>query len=188
MKDRHLEHLGDVGAVLRRPGIGGPGREADLVVDDDVNRAAGPVARKLRQVQRLGDESLAGERGVAVDQHRQAVLALDVAEQRLLGARAALDDRIDRFQVARIRSQRDMHVAAARIDAVAGEAQVIFHVAVAGNKSWDVILSEFSEDYVERFPQEISQHIEPATMRHTHANFLHAVADAFVKQGIEDHH
>ena len=44
------------------------GREADLVVDDDVHGAAGAVAAQLRQVQRLGDHALAGERRVAVHQ------------------------------------------------------------------------------------------------------------------------
>jgi hypothetical protein len=49
----------------------GRGGEADLVVHDDVHGAAGPVPAQLRQVQRLGDHALAGERGVAVDEHRQ---------------------------------------------------------------------------------------------------------------------
>ena len=50
--------------------------EADLVVDDEVDRAAGGVAVELREVQRLGDHALSGERRVAVDQDRDDALAL----------------------------------------------------------------------------------------------------------------
>ena len=76
------------------------GGEADLVVDDDVHRAAGAVAAQLRHVQRLGDDALAREGRVAVERHRQdgevrAALADDV----LLGAGDTLDDRVDRLQV-----------------------------------------------------------------------------------------
>ena len=36
-----------------------------------MDRAAGPVALELREVERLGDDALAGEGGVAVDEHGQ---------------------------------------------------------------------------------------------------------------------
>jgi hypothetical protein len=63
-----------------------------LVVDDDVHRAADVVAGQLRQVERLGDRALTSERGVAVDEYRQDLLAVGVAASVLLGARNALDD------------------------------------------------------------------------------------------------
>ena len=47
VEDRRLDHLGDVGAVLRRAGVARGGGEADLVVDDDVDRAAGRVAGEV---------------------------------------------------------------------------------------------------------------------------------------------
>ena len=50
----------------------GRGGEAELVVDDDVHRAAGAVAGQARQVERLGHHALAGEGGVAVDEHGHA--------------------------------------------------------------------------------------------------------------------
>ena len=71
VEDRRGDHAGDVGAVERRARRRRRGREADLVVHDDVHGAAGAVAAQLRQVQRLGDHALAGERGVAVHQQRQ---------------------------------------------------------------------------------------------------------------------
>ena len=100
VEDRHLDHLGDVGAVAGRAALAGGGREADLVVDDDVDRAAGAVAGQLREVQGLGHEPLAGERGVAVDQDGDAEPAVPVLEPALLGPHPALDDRVDGLEVA----------------------------------------------------------------------------------------
>ena len=67
--DRHVEALGEVGRVARRAALGRIGREPDLVVGDQVQRAAGRVALEVVQVERLGDDALPGERGVAVQQH-----------------------------------------------------------------------------------------------------------------------
>ncbi len=71
VEDRRLDHPRDVGAVERGARRAGRGGEADLVVDDQVDRAAGAVAAQLREVERLRDHALAGERRVAVDQQRE---------------------------------------------------------------------------------------------------------------------
>ena len=77
VQHRRLDHLDDVGAIQRRARVARiRGREADLVVDDDVDRAAGVVAARLRQRQRLHHHALAGERRVAVDDDRQHRVAL----------------------------------------------------------------------------------------------------------------
>ena len=87
-----------------KPGRGG---ETDLVVDDDVHGAADVVAGELGEVERLRHHALARERGVAVDEHRQHAVVLGVAEPVLLGARHAFGDRVDGFEVARVRGERD---------------------------------------------------------------------------------
>ena len=71
VEDRRLDGLGDVGAVQRRAGVLRCGGETDLVVDDQVDRAADAVAADVAHRERLGDDALAGERRIAVDQHRQ---------------------------------------------------------------------------------------------------------------------
>ena len=65
---------------VERP-CAGIGREADLVVRDQVQRAAGRVALERVEVQRLGDDPLARERGVAVqeDRHRDRRVVRAVA-------------------------------------------------------------------------------------------------------------
>ena len=105
VEDRHLDHLGDVGAIPGRSALAGRGGEADLVVHHDVDRAAGLVPGELREVERLGDQPLAGERGVAVDQDRQAQPAVLVLEPPLLGPHPPLDHRVDRLEVAGVGRQ-----------------------------------------------------------------------------------
>ena len=45
MEDRRIDHLGDLRAILTRARVGRQGGEADLVVDDEVDGAAGAIAR-----------------------------------------------------------------------------------------------------------------------------------------------
>ena len=56
--DRHVEALGEVARVARRASLGGIGREADLVVGDEVKRPARRVAVERVQVERLRDDAL----------------------------------------------------------------------------------------------------------------------------------
>ncbi len=105
--DRRLHGLGHIGRVVRRAGRVRRGREADLVVDDHMHGAAGPVAAQLRQVERLEHHALPGEGRVAVDEQRQhrelAVVATVVAV--LHRPNDALDDRVDGLEVRRVRRE-----------------------------------------------------------------------------------
>ena len=75
--DRDLVAARQAARVRRAVGFARRGGEADLVVHDHVDRAAGRIAVEPRQVQRLGDDALAGERRVAVDQDRQRPLRIE---------------------------------------------------------------------------------------------------------------
>ena len=66
--DRNVEALGQVRSVPRRSRVRRIGREADLVVRDEMQRAAGLVAGQRLQIEDLGDDALAGKRRIAVDQ------------------------------------------------------------------------------------------------------------------------
>ena len=65
---------------------------------------------------------------------------------------------------------------------------MIFHVAIASDQIGNVILAKLGEDDLERFPQKIRKHIEPAAMRHAHANLLNAAVRASVQNCIESDH
>ena len=110
VKDGQLGHAGDVGRVNRRaPGFRRGGKP-DLIIDDDVNRAPGAIAAKLSKLQSLHHDALAGESGIAMQQHRQRAvhrfLALQIEshDQRILPrACHALDHGIDGFQMTGVR-------------------------------------------------------------------------------------
>ena len=94
--DRHVKALGEVRGPARRAGIVGIGREADLVVGDDVDSAADLVAVERLQVEGLCDDPLGGEGGVAVDHDRHGCVRVLVGAgtfaRGLRGAGGALDD------------------------------------------------------------------------------------------------
>ena len=75
--DRNLEAARQIAGVAGAVGLARRRREPELVVGDDVDRAAGVVAGEPRQVQRFGDDALARERRVAVNENRQRDAAVE---------------------------------------------------------------------------------------------------------------
>ena len=155
VEDRRLDHQRDVGRIGRGPRVHRRGGEADLVVDDDVDGAAGAVALEAREAEALGDDALAGEGGVAVQQDRQHLGALDVAALRLLGADLAEHHRVDRLEVARVGGQREVDGVAVEL-AVARRAEVVLDVAGA----LDLLgLEAAALELVEDRPVGLAQHV-----------------------------
>ncbi len=137
VKDGSVDHLRDVGRVIGRTRVGRRRGETDLVVDDEVDRPAGPVALELGKVEDLGHRSLAREGRVAVKQDGQHLVAVDLAaglltEYPLTRAGLALDDGIHRFKVARICRQAEANLAV-REFAHALVAEVVFHITVTSD-------------------------------------------------------
>ncbi len=134
--DRDLVPLRQVAGVGGRAGILLLGGEADLVVGDDVDRAARAVAREPGEVQRLRDYALAGERCVAVDEDRQRglLVALGLAGPVALlldGPGHPLDHGVDVLEVARVWREVDEHVLVGLFlaEVVASDAEVVLDVA-----------------------------------------------------------
>ncbi len=69
--DRDVEALREIARVPGRAALRRIRREPDLVVRDHVERSARRVPVQALQVERLGDDTLARERGVAVDEDRE---------------------------------------------------------------------------------------------------------------------
>ncbi len=106
VQHRRLDHLDDVGAVQGRAQVARVrGREADLVVDDNVDGAARGVATGLGQRQRFLVHALAAEGGVAVHQHRQHLGADLVAATVHARAHRTFDHRVDDLEVGRVEGQ-----------------------------------------------------------------------------------
>ncbi len=68
VEDRRVDHLRHVGRIGRRARIARIGGEADLVIDDEVQRAAGAIALQVGQAEAFGHHALAREGGIAMHQ------------------------------------------------------------------------------------------------------------------------
>ena len=107
----------------------GRGREAELVVDDQVDRAADSVAGDVAHVEALGDDTLAGERGVAVHEDRQHRVRARTIDHVLARPRHAPDDGVDCFEVRRVCGELDLDVSARRAHELARRPEVVLDVA-----------------------------------------------------------
>src|SRR5690348_107170 len=100
---------------------------------------------------------------------------LGVAANSLSGTRLSFYHWIDSFEVAGIRREPDLNLSTGRKFPYRVITEVILHVTIPRDQLRNVILAELCEDDLERFAQKIREHIEPAAMRHAHANLLYAV-------------
>jgi hypothetical protein len=117
--NRNVEPLREVARIAGRAPFHGVRREPDLVVRDQVQRAAGRIAGERLEIERLRDDTLSGEGCVAVDEDRErgarVMRDLRLFVVGLDGARLAFDDRVDVLEMARVRSEPDAHVARLRM-------------------------------------------------------------------------
>ena len=167
VEDRDRLAARDAGGEARRVLFGVAGGESEQIVDDDVNGAADGVSGQVGVVHGLGENALSGECGVAVDEQRKIFFASAFAGAVLLGARAADGDGIDGFEMARIRDQVDVNLAAAARDVFAGGAHVIFHVAGAENAA-RVDIFESGKDFLRRTLGDVGDDVEASAMAHAH--------------------
>ena len=180
VQHRRVDHLDDVGAVQRRAAVARvAGREADLVVDHQVQGAAGVVAAGLRQGQRLHHHALAGKGRVAVHQHRQHLGAGEVAAALHARLHRTLDHRVHDLEVAGVERQAQVHRAAARRD-VAGKALVVLDVA--GRQFFPGRVVELRKQVLGHLAQGVHQHVQATAVGHADHDLLHALAAAALDQ------
>ena len=190
VEDRRLHHLGHVRAVGRGARVARVGGEADLVVDDEVDRAAGAVALEAGEAEALGHHALAGEGRIAVDQqrqHRRALAGL-AAVLVLLGAHLAEHHGIDDLQVRGVGGERQVHVVAVE-GAVRGGAEVVLHVA----RALDVVgleraALELVEDGAVRLAHDVGEHVEAPAVRHADDDLLDAELAAALDDLLQRRH
>ena len=180
VEDRCLDGLDHVGAVERGTRVARVGGgETDLVVDDEVHRAARAVATGLGQVQRLHDDALAGEGCVTVDHDRQHVGAVAVAAAHLARLGGAFDHGADDLEVRRVEGQRQVH-GTCRGGNIAGEALVVLHIT-AGQVGRMPAL-EFGEQVLGHLAQHVDQQVQAAAVGGADDHFLQAVVAALAHQ------
>ena len=168
--DREPEAQGQVARVAGRTALAGESREAELVVRDDVEGAAGLVGGEPAQVQRLGDHALAREGGVTVDEDGEDGRGVSGLAGEARRARHAEHDRIHVFEMARIGGQP--HV---ELDFVLGDlrpaSDVILHVTgpvlrEGGHDPARGLLLELRHDRLVGEAHDVGQHVEAAAVRH----------------------
>ncbi len=199
VEHRCLDHLGNVGRIRRGARIHRRGGKADLVVDDEMHRAAGAMALEARKPETFGDDALAGKRRIAVDQqrhHHRAIGLLGVEDEMpvdrralvLLGARLAQHHRIDDLEMARIGRQRQMHPVAVEL-AVRRSTQMVLDVA----RTFDILrvvgaTLELVEQCSMRLHHHLGEDVKPAAMRHAQDDILDAQRAAPLDDLLERRH
>ncbi len=94
-----VHDFGHVGAVNTGSRVLKVGRETNLVVDDEVDRAARVVAGEARHLRHFVHNALARHGGVAVDQHGQYSVVVAVVHPVSPGADEAFHHRVYCFEV-----------------------------------------------------------------------------------------
>ncbi len=179
VQDRRLDALGDIGRVGRGPRELRARGKADLVVDDEMQAAAGIVAAHPGKSEAFPHDALAGKGRIAVDQHGQHLVVPDfIIANRLLRAHLAQHHRIDRFQMRGVGHQAHMHLDLVERTIGAG-AEMIFDVArsadlVGGRRT----AGEFVEDHAIGFAHHIGEDVQPPAMGHAVDDLAHAVGAA----------
>ncbi len=188
VEDRDLVDLRDVGRVDGGPAGRRRRRESDLVVDDDVDRAARPVAGELRQVEDLRHDPLPRERCVAVEQQRQHPLPrfLAVADPFLLRADHAFDDGVHGLEVRRVRRHGDRDAAPALARALRPRALVVLDVALVGREIGVHRPLEAGEDALGRVADDVRHDVQASAVRHPENDLADAAARGALDETVEE--
>src|SRR5882724_9578365 len=113
-----------------------------------------------------------------MNQKRHAACAFAILPPVLLGAHPSERDGVDEFQMTRVKAEREMHLAPNARTVIVAVTQMIFDVAAAVGVG-DRRIDELAKNVSWRFAENISEHIEPATMSHRQNDFLDPLIGGF---------
>ena len=187
VEDRCLDELGDIGRVFARACSVRRGREAELVVDDDVDTAADFVTTDLAEVERFGNDALACKGGVAVNQQRKHRITTtgDYVLCVHLGSRSSNDDRVHSFEVRRIRRERDGDRVAVAGSEVTGLAEVVFHIARALHGVGGDCAFELFKELAVVLADDVDEHVETSAVSHANDRIAHTSVRRLTEQAVE---
>ena len=183
VQDRRLHHLRHFRAVLRGPGVFlMAGGKAHLIINDEVNRAAGAVAPGLAHLEGFHDHALPREGGIAVDHHGHHLSVLVIEAPILPGPDATLGHGIHDLEVGRVEGQGHVHFSAGGHH-VGGEALVVLHVA--GTLSRGHLALKLVKQLIGLLAQNVDEDIQAAPMRHGNHRFHDAMAPGALQALVE---
>ena len=184
VEDRRLHHLRHIRAILGGTGIARvAGREADLVVDDDVDRAPDPEPPGLGHIEHLHHHALTGKGGIAMDHDRQYPIAGPIPAPILTGTHRAHHHRVDDFQMRGIEGQREVDTPVFDLQ-IGGKAQMVFYVARAATAPL-VLALELLEELLGRLAEDIDQHVQTTSVGHAYDDFLDVPRRRLANQIVE---
>ena len=194
--DRHLEAAGQSAGVAGRERLVRIGGEPELVVGDEVDGAADVPAGEPRQVQRLGDDALAGERRVAVDEDAEHLAAVQPRRARGVDpgrrrAGHADQHRVDRLEVTRVGRHRD-HQRRRHVGADQPRPGVVLHVAhpaqLDAAAPGEQRVLELGQDLRVRLLHHVREHVQPAAVGHGDEHVLDPRRGRVGDDLVEDRH
>ena len=168
VKDWCLDRLRNVGAVDRRSSELRCRGEADLVVNNEVNRATYPVSADVAHRQTLSNDALASEGCVAVNEQWQHGIRTWRIDLVLLSASHPHHDRVDGLKMARVGGKLHRNVSARTADVLALDAEVILDVARPLHRRRVKMALKFGEDSLVVLAHNVRQHVESTAVRHSH--------------------
>src|SRR2546425_3199180 len=175
VEDRNLKHLCDVACIHARFELRRRSGETNLVIHNDVKRSTNGIPIELAQIQSFLNNAFAYECGVTVDQDDHAVLALGIACAILLCAHAAQRNRIHKFQMAGIETQRQVNLAAGNRLPIGAIAQVILHVTAPAHVKLGIKVGKFAKDLARTLGHDVCEDVQSAPVRHTEYDFIDPV-------------
>src|SRR5690606_27350570 len=148
------------------------GGKADLVVDHDMNGAAGLVGASLGHLECLHDHTLPGECRITMNADRHYLVTSGILAAILTGTHRPFHHRRDDFQVRGVERQRQMHFTAGGHD-VRGKALVVLHIT--GAQVDHLLAFELVEQITRVLAQGVDQHVEAATVGHAQNHLIDTV-------------
>eukprot|EP00760_Papus_ankaliazontas_P000624 PhM_4_TR10153/c1_g1_i1/m.7831 len=182
MEDGGLYGLSELRAVWRRAALVGVRREANLVVDDDVHRAADFVVIEVAQPHGLVAHALPGEGSITVDEDSHDFAPSLVLLVVLLGAGLAADDGVDSLEVGRVRQQLNVDGLLRAGVAVEGDAEVVLDITalVLLISLGGLLALELEEDLRNVLAANVCKDVEAAAMCHADDEALDPSVGGFV--------
>ena len=146
VEDGEAEGFSWSGAVASGAGVFGDSGEGDLVINDDVDGAAGAVAFEAGEVEGFGDDALSDESAVSVNEDGDNFFAFDgILAEALAGAGLAFDDGVDGFEMAGVGSEGEEDFLSGRGGDFIFVAEMVFDVTASEDGLGNVVLVEFGE-------------------------------------------
>ena len=152
-----------------------------------MNGPAGAISFEAGEVKGFGDDSLADKGAIAVNEDRNHFFAFGgVVPEALAGAGLALDDRVDRFEMARVGGERETDSFTGRSGDFVFVAKMIFDVAIAEDGFRDIVFVKFGKEFSTGFSECVHENVEATAMGHADDDLLHAGGGAGLDQSIEN--